>query len=40
MEHYWGMRHIANLKAFDTHNKPVAGNKELLEKARRIGLIL
>jgi len=37
MEHYWGMRHIANLKAFDTRNKPVAGNKELLEKARRIG---
>ena len=37
MEHYWGMRHIANLKAFDTHNKPVVENRELLERARIIG---
>jgi multimeric flavodoxin WrbA len=37
MEQYWEMKHVADLKAFDTHNISVASNADLLEKAWYIG---
>jgi putative NADPH-quinone reductase len=37
MEHYWRMRHVADLRAEGTGSKPVSSRKDLLERARRIG---
>ena len=36
-EHYWKMKVVASLKAWDTVKNPVANREDLLKKAYEIG---